>query len=185
MEFYAKGYTGSRSGWFGYLNSTAAKLAVSNSLGEVHINPSSGNFVFKAMGSHSGIQAAGKAHLKWLSSSDTIQVRNSADTAYGTLQAIISNASDRRLKRNIVEAEDSFLERVLSTTVYRYNMEGYPDDKVFLGVIADEVPEDIVIKAASEDQYDGINLYGMIAFLWKAVQELAQKVELIERGGIS
>lgn len=180
MEFYAKGYSGSRSGWLGYPNPTVTELTMTNSLGEVHINPYDANFKFKAMGSNDGIQGAGKAHLKWLSSSDTIQVRNASDTAYGTMQAIISNASDRRLKRNIQKIEDCFLDYVKKTPVYSYNMQGHDDDERFIGLITDEAPQEIVIPASDEDQYEGINLYAMTSFLWKAVQELSEQVDYLK-----
>lgn len=60
--------------------------------------------------------------------------------------------------------------------MYSYNKIGHEDSKLFMGMIADEAPEDIVIKGETPDIPDGINLYQMSSMLWKAVQEINEKL---------
>ncbi|WP_282140324.1 phage tail spike protein [Cytobacillus oceanisediminis] len=175
IEFFKTG--GARSGWFGYGSLNNDNLNISNSIGRVIINTSDGGVAeFMGLSGHDGLRMANRAIIKWLSSSDTIQIRSSSDGAYGTLQAIISDASDRRLKRNILPYEESALEKVLATPIYTYNMIGHEDSKLFMGMIADEAPKDIVIKGETPDIPDGINLYQMSSMLWKAVQEMNEKL---------
>ncbi|MGV3265637.1 phage tail spike protein [Cytobacillus pseudoceanisediminis] len=176
IEFF-KGTHVSRSGYFGFGSLNNNNLTIANEIGRVFINTSDGGVAeFMGLSGHDGLRMAGRAIIKWLSSSDTIQIRSSSDGAYGTLQAIISDASDRRLKRNILPYEESALEKVLATPIYTYNMIGHEDSKLFMGMIADEAPEDIVIKGETPDIPDGINLYQMSSMLWKAVQEINEKL---------
>ncbi|UQX56132.1 phage tail protein [Cytobacillus pseudoceanisediminis] len=175
IEFFKTG--GARSGWFGYGSLNNDNLNISNSIGRVLINTSDGGVAeFMGLSGHDGLRMANRAIIKWLSSSDTIQIRNSSDGAYGTLQAIISNASDRRLKRNILPYEESALEKVLATPIYTYNMVNYDDSKIFMGMIADEAPENIVIKGDTAEMPDGIDIYQMSSMIWKAVQEMDEKL---------
>ncbi|MCM3395960.1 phage tail spike protein [Cytobacillus oceanisediminis] len=175
IEFFKTG--GARSGWFGYGSLNNDNLNISNSIGRVLINTSDGGVAeFMGLSGHDGLRMANRAIIKWLSSSDTIQIRNSSDGAYGTLQAIISNASDRRLKRNILPYKESALEKVLATPIYTYNMVNYDDSKIFMGMIADEAPENIVIKGDTAEMPDGIDIYQMSSMIWKAVQEMDEKL---------
>lgn len=176
MEFFKTSST-SRSGWFGFGSLNNNNLTISNEIGRVFINTNDGGVAeFMGLGSHDGMRMASGAVLKWLSSSSTIQVRNNSDSTYGTMQAIISDASDRRLKRNINPYEESALEKVLATPIYTYNMIGHEDSKLFMGMIADEAPEDIVIKGDTPEMPDGINLYQMSSMIWKAIQEMNGKL---------
>lgn len=140
-----------------------------------------GKAEFMGISGHDGIRMADRAILKWLGGSDWIQVRTSTDGAAATLEAIIVNVSDRRLKRNIEAYEESALDKVVKSPVYKYNMKGHADTRQFMGLITDEAPEEIVLKAPEEDMYESIDLYHMSAILWKAVQELQAK---LERNGI-
>lgn len=176
MEFFKSSST-SRSGWFGFGSLNNNNLTIANEIGRVFISTSDGgNAEFMGLSGHDGLRMASGAVLKWLSSSSTIQVRNNSDSTYGTMQAIISDASDRRLKRNINPYEESALEKVLATPIYTYNMIGHEDSKLFMGMIADEAPEDIVIKGDTPEMPDGINLYQMSSMIWKAVQEMNEKL---------
>lgn len=109
--------------------------------------------------------------------------------------AAFSTTSERRLKTNIVKYQTSALEKVVNTAVYEYNLkseieiwdevsDGVWEDtgrrrspeglKKRHGLIVDEAPTEIV----SEKQ-DGIDLYEMNSMLWKAVQELSSKVDVL------
>lgn len=186
ISYYPQGGSAGRKAYvgFGAINNPDFTIENEWSGGQIWIKPYNASFLFSDYGGHDGIQGAGKAILKWLGTSDTIQVRTYNDAGYGTLQAVISNASDRRLKRNIVELREyldrSALEKVLSTKIYKYNMTGYDDNRIFIGVIADEAPSEIVVKANSPDEYDGVDTYNMLALLWRAVQELVEQVEYLE-----
>jgi hypothetical protein len=181
IEYYAKGWDGSRSAYVGYSSASSDSFTIANQIGRVILTTNDGGYAeFMGLGSHDGLRMAGKAIMKWLSSSDTIQVRTSTDGAYGTMQAKISDASDRRLKRNIEKVQDGFLEEVKKSPVYTYNMQGHGDEEKFIGLITDEAPQEIVIPAQGDDQYEGINLYEMTTFLWKAVQELSTQVDYLE-----
>lgn len=182
MEFFTKGHFGSRTAYFGFGSASTDDFQIVNQLtgAKIRIQPAGASFEFQKDGSHSTLRAENQAGLKWLSSSDTVQVRTTTDVAYGTLQAVISDASDRRIKRNINPVNVEYLKDVVNTQVYTYNLKGKPDSEIAIGLIADEAPDKIVIPEQVDEfgepiegSYAGINLYAMATFLWKAVQELA------------
>ena len=178
VEFYPQGLGNGRKGYMGYGTGGTEVMTISNNA-DLVINASGRDFRFRALGSHASIYQSGNANLKWLAGSSTIQVRNNADSAYGEIQAILTNASDRRLKSNIELVLDDYLELVKNCPIYSFNMEGQ-DDERFIGLITDQAPQEIVVKPSDKDEYESINLYAMTSFLWKAVQQLTEKVELLE-----
>ena len=177
VEFYPQGLGNGRKGYMGYGSGGTEVMTISNNA-DLVINASGRDFRFRALGSHASIYQSGNANLKWLAGSSTIQVRNNADSAYGEIQAVLTNASDRRLKSNIELIEDNYLEVVKNSPIYSFNMED--SEERFIGLITDQAPQEIVVKASSEDEYESINLYAMTSFLWKAVQQLTEKVEMLE-----
>lgn len=98
--------------------------------------------------------------------------------------------SDRKKKANIKKFPGGALDKVKGSPVYRYKLkkELKPDgtsakakaktitsDKESIGLIYDEAPEEIRRESAKGDK--AIDLYGMVSILWKAVQELSDKIE--------
>jgi len=78
IEFFKTG--GSRSGWFGYGSLNNDNLNISNSIGRVIINTSDGGVAeFMGLSGHDGLRMSNRAIIKWLSSSDTMQIRSSSD----------------------------------------------------------------------------------------------------------
>jgi hypothetical protein len=118
-----------------------------------------------------------KASLKGLASSSTLQVRNDYDTAYATIQAsAFQVASEREYKKNIESYEDDALKLVIQTPVYKYHYTNEDDlQPKHIGLIVDEAPYNIVGFSS-----DTIDTYAMTSLLWKAVQQLAKKVDELE-----
>lgn len=79
--------------------------------------------------------------------------------------------SDREKKENVKAVGASALDMVHSVKTYEYNLEGETQKRV--GIMYDEAPECI----RSEGETKAVDLYGMTALLWKAVQELEQKID--------
>jgi hypothetical protein len=130
--------------------------------------------------------------LKFLDSTAEIQVRNGGDTAYAKISASqFYTASKREFKTNIQPFEANALEMVNNTTIYNYQLKdefniydpgtqeiiGQRDASevdIKTGLIWDEAPE--ILRGE-----DSIDLYAMVAVLWKAVQELSVQVEQLKQ----
>lgn len=130
------------------------------------------------------------ATLKALNSGDQLQVRNGADSAYIAISASeFKLASSETIKTNITPCE-STLDLVKDTQVYNFQLiEDSDDSKMGLmskssppdiktGFIAEEAPDEI---RADLGDIEGISLSNTVAVLWKAVQELTDKVEILEQ----
>jgi phage minor structural protein len=91
--------------------------------------------------------------------------------------------SDMTRKKNITDYTEEALSQILNTPIREYHMlEDLDEEKKRLGIIMQEAPVDVVdIKGY------GVETYAMIAMSWKAIQELAQKIENIESriGGVA
>lgn len=79
--------------------------------------------------------------------------------------------SDREKKENIRAVGASALDMVNGAKTYEYNLKGEAKKRV--GIMYDEAPECI----RSDGETKAVDLYGMITLLWKAVQELEQKID--------
>lgn len=79
--------------------------------------------------------------------------------------------SDRGKKENIKAVGASALDMVHRAKTYEYNLKG--EAKKRMGIMYDEAPECI----RSDGDTKAVDLYGMTALLWKAVQELEQKID--------
>lgn len=79
--------------------------------------------------------------------------------------------SDREKKENIRAVGASALDMVNGAKTYEYNLKGEAKKRV--GIMYDEAPECI----RSDGKTKAVDLYGMTALLWKAVQELEQKID--------
>ena len=79
--------------------------------------------------------------------------------------------SDRGKKENVKAVGASALDMVHRAKTYEYNLEGENQKRV--DIMYDEAPECI----RSDGKTKAVDLYGMTALLWKAVQELEQKID--------
>lgn len=88
-----------------------------------------------------------------------------------------NNSSARELKKNIEKASFNGLKRVMSTPIYQYHFKTQDDRELkHTGTIYDESPAEMV-----SPHGDAISPYAMTSILWKAVQELNQKVEELSK----
>lgn len=140
-----------------------------------------------------GIKGAGRAIIKWIKSSDTIQIRTGADKAYTKITASNFNTASRREFKSYVNKSDcKALPKILDTTVYNYylnseltvrdddgnelygmlpNNPNAKDVRRQIGLIYEEAPEEII------GDEDSINLYAMQSLLWKGMQEHVENTE--------
>lgn len=122
-------------------------------------------------------------------------IESNGDAKFGN---IYSNGSlvtsDRKKKTGVKKLSGTFLEKVRGSAVYRYRLKqdmipegnaknlkrksvGTKNESV--GLMYDEAPEEIRRETESGDK--AIDLYGMVSVLWKAVQELSDKVDSIQQ----
>lgn len=81
--------------------------------------------------------------------------------------------SDRTKKADITPLDNSALDKIERAQVYRYKLKGQ-DDKKRVGIMYDEAPNEI--RREDEKGHKTVDLYGMVSILWKAVQELNNKI---------
>jgi Siphovirus protein of unknown function (DUF859)/Chaperone of endosialidase len=98
--------------------------------------------------------------------------------------------SDEKQKENIERVDETALHKIKSAKAYTYDHKSSDErrlrlesrgidlskNKKSLGLIAQEAPVEI-----TTDEGTGIDLYAMNTLLWKAVQELSEQVEYLER----
>ena len=122
-------------------------------------------------------------------------IESNGDAKFGN---IYSNGSlvtsDRKKKTGVKKLSGTFLEKVRGSAVYRYRLKqdmipegnaknlkrksvGTKNESV--GLMYDEAPEEIRRETESGDK--AIDLYGMVSILWKAVQELSDKVDSLQQ----
>lgn len=98
----------------------------------------------------------------------TLQIRSADDSGYIPIAASeFTQSSSRAYKENITPAK-SALGLVTGTPIYEFQYKG--EEKRRIGTVAEEVPD--VVRSG-----DGISLGDSVGLLWKAVQELNNKVE--------
>jgi phage minor structural protein len=107
-----------------------------------------------------------------------IAARNAADTAYIPLWASAFTVNScREVKKNIEEYNDDALHEVMTTPVHRYHMIEDSDAELKrVGLIYDEIPADMADISGT-----GVELYPMVSILWRAVQQLSEKLEAKEK----
>lgn len=97
--------------------------------------------------------------------------------------------SDRKKKSNISRYSNSALDQVKSSAVYQYRLltqektkKGQTKTKAnqfeSIGILFDEAPSEI--RRTDSKGNNTVDLYGMVSILWKAVQELSEKIERLE-----
>ncbi|MCI8623743.1 MAG: hypothetical protein HFG26_08785 [Provencibacterium sp.] len=94
--------------------------------------------------------------------------------------------SDRSLKKDISEFQESALIKISKTKVYKYHLKSTKSSpniqlkshRLNMGLIFDEAPVEIKFDIGSKSK--GIDLYAMCSMLWKGVQELTERIERLE-----
>ena len=122
-------------------------------------------------------------------------IESNGDAKFGN---IYSNGSlvtsDRKKKTGVKKLSGTFLDKVRGSAVYRYRLKQdmIPEENAknlkrksvgtkneLVGLMYDEAPEEIRRETESGDK--AIDLYGMVSVLWKAVQELSDKVDSLQQ----
>jgi len=89
----------------------------------------------------------------------------------------IAAMSSQDYKENIVEC-DTMLQSVNNLKVKKYAYrEGYSGRQNCIGLIAEDVPEALYVENKG---IKGVDVYGLASMLVKAVQELSEKVKVLE-----
>lgn len=122
-------------------------------------------------------------------------IESNGDAKFGN---IYSNGSlvtsDRKKKTGVKKLSGTFLDKVRGSAVYRYRLKqdmisvenvknlkrkSVSTKNESVGLMYDEAPEEIRRETESGDK--AIDLYGMVSVLWKAVQELSDKVDSLQQ----
>jgi len=170
--------TGQQDMQFGATSLTFTNGKIKNNYGTLTIECSA------AAGNYSILSAPGSDGDVYLQCGSEARV-----TAPGTTSAfkpILASAfqvnSVKEAKENIEVASDGALEKILSTTVYDYHLKTDLEGKLphevkkRKGLIIGEAPNELV--NGKDDT--AIDLYAMNSLLWKALQEMNLKVDILE-----
>lgn len=87
------------------------------------------------------------------------------------------NYSLESIKKNISKYDDNALKTILNSDIYKYNLKTEKDaDKKHIGFVIGnnyKTPKEVI-----NNEGNAIDLYSCIGILWKAMQELSNKVEV-------
>jgi hypothetical protein len=175
---YATGVYGRNSGLDLVFQSNSAERARIASDGRFQVN-------------NTGYSANCTATLRALSSTGTDRILECITISYtsafyvqtnGSYFFAGSNLSDARTKKDINYLEESILDKVmkLKPASFRYKEN---EENIKGGFIAQDIKEifpDLVTATKSDDEMMGVDYYGVIAILTKAIQELTEKVNKLE-----
>lgn len=93
----------------------------------------------------------------------------------------ITQTSLEMIKKNIALYNENVLETIKNAEIYSYNLKSEKDeDKKHIGFVIGnkyKTPKEVIAKSG-----EGIDTYAMTSILWKAVQELTEKIEKLEGG---
>lgn len=107
----------------------------------------------------------------------SVQVADKNNNYYPIAASSFTQSSERTLKRDIQDLQDSGLDVVKSMRIREYKRltkgEATPMDKWQAGLVLDEAPIQLIDGI-------GIDLYTMTSYIAKAVQELSDKVDKLE-----
>ena len=92
-----------------------------------------------------------------------------------TLTGNVISYSDKRIKSNIKKV-DSCLEKIQNINGYTYNRLDINNDKVHIGLIAQEIEEIFPELVMEANNIKGINYQGFIAILLNCIKELNEKI---------
>ena len=175
---YATGVYGRNSGLDLVFQSNSAERARIASDGRFQVN-------------NTGYSSNCTATLRALSSTGTDRILECITIGYssafyvqtnGSYFFAGSNLSDARTKKDINYLEESILDKVmkLKPASFRYKEN---EENIKGGFIAQDIKEifpDLVTATKSDDEMMGVDYYGVIAILTKAIQELTEKVNKLE-----
>ena len=168
FNVYGNGDSSNSGNIIAFTNNTARLIV--HKTGETELNSSL--FMGGAINFHA-IGATNYDQIYFSDTSNTYHFTADATTenAVGnaTLRASsFSTGSAREYKKNISSYEESALEKIINTPIREYHYKWEEDvDKLHVGVIVDESPEEIISKTE-----DAVDSYPMAAMAWKAIQEL-------------
>jgi phage minor structural protein len=127
----------------------------------------------------------GDVRIKFNNAIDRFQFLSAYNSNLVEIDALKFNAgSSRNIKTNIEEYYDNALDLIKNTKVYSYHFKSEVERaiedgwdinllKKSIGLILEESPEEI-------RNQDSIDLYAMTSLVWKAIQEIASKIENLE-----
>lgn len=85
----------------------------------------------------------------------------------------VALTSSRDKKKNVEVYEESALQQILQTKIYRYHLLDDLDEEMKrIGIILQEAPVDAI-----DIEGVGVDLYQMVTMTWKAIQELKQEID--------
>ncbi len=158
--------------------SSTAKLLVESSTSTsssyaLIVNDSGGNLIFSCRGD--GRTYAPAVYNQTTSSAANVNVSSSG--------RLLRSTSSRRYKRNVEDMPYGLNEAMLLRPVTYIGTGDEDGDKVHGGLIAEEV-HDVgltdFVEYNNENQPDALEYGNMVALAFKAIQELAEKVEQLE-----
>lgn len=104
-----------------------------------------------------------------------VSTRDKDDIQYVNVKAkSFINASSIKYKDVHGKFEETVLPTIMGVSPYTYNFKGVPETTELGFIVERGMPKEVV-------NGDGINSYALVAYLWKGVQELAEKVEYLEK----
>lgn len=109
--------------------------------------------------------------LKFLTDGTAIQARKVDDSAainFNAAAFVVGSMEDT--KEEIEEYTEKALDKIKKTKVRKYKLKNHDNPRQEIGLIYEESPPEI-------QQDEGVSLYNMCNLMWKALQELSEKVE--------
>jgi hypothetical protein len=188
----------------GYGGPGSPTFTLHNAIGDIEIVPRSGNntkfrgtsgmfmiqsdgggeqsrWWYGGAGSNATRQGWSYGTNSWFtynSSTSRFEALNYAGTAWVDIGAKAwYTASSEKWKEDIVDEPIKGLDVVKRSRVKRYRHKTDPIDLESTGLIAEDTPKEIL-----NQEGDMIDMYKMISFAYKAIQELSDKVKLLEDG---
>jgi len=118
----------------------------------------------------------GLVRLLFHTGDPTFRMEKFDGTGANLVVGTVNGSSDRTLKKNIGEFKETALDHINATKIYDYHFKGENEsERKKIGIMADEAPPCVV-------GYEGknIDMYSMISVAWKAIQELTEKINVLE-----
>jgi phage minor structural protein len=113
-----------------------------------------------------------------------MQIRRYDDAQWGAIQVLrVDTYSSKKGKKNIKpfdeDTDESALDKVMKTKVYKYHYNQFDDkSKKHTGILYEEAPDEI-----KSENMEGINVTDTLFLLMKAVQELKDELDQYKKKG--
>lgn len=132
--------------------------------------------VFDAVNGKTRVGTAGNGRIDFIfGNSAPAYIDSDGSGHFASLYANgVQVTSDREKKENIKSFEDGALNMVNNTKVYDYTMKETGEKHT--GIMYDEAPE-----AVKAENAKAVDLYSMVGVLWKALQELNEKMDAMKQ----